>query len=239
MAASSYINVGVLGNIAGTLGTAGLSAGAQFQQFAEGVKRRKRKVSGISQEEKSSVAARTAERLSASKENVGVEVDTSDVRPSDPAKGITKSPGVKPAPAPREQTLHPGRDFSSADAAFVKGLVDLQSRVGSKVGTGRVKGAASSISGDYDRLTSLAKATGNEKYIGYTNQLSSSLYAGQSSISAGNIGTAAASLNKAVGDVRNSLDLDYLLSSYKPAGPGPGVVGNTAKKVLRTFGGNF
>lgn len=116
--ATSYINTGVIGQyLGGSLSTAA-SVGSQFQGYAEGVKRKKRSVSGPSQQEREAVRQRREERRQQSildtqlattdpttgetvVERRGVEVDTADVKvPEVPARTPQEVAQVAATPPP-------------------------------------------------------------------------------------------------------------------------------------------
>jgi len=116
--ATSYINTGVIGQyLGGSLSTAA-SVGSQFQGYAEGVKRKKRTVSGPTQEEREAVRQRREERRQQSildtqlattdpttgetvVERRGVEVDTADVKvPEVPARTPQEVAQVAATPPP-------------------------------------------------------------------------------------------------------------------------------------------
>jgi len=259
--ATSYINTGVLGQVVGgSLGTQGLegnTAGAQFQSYSSQVQRKKRRLSGLTAEERNAVAQRRTDRLAQSQVDLvtasnpaPLPVDTADIKvptastyavdtktqqpvqvtPPVRDTGIVTAPKAVTAPPPApvaSPVLNPTRQYSEADAAYARALVGLQGTVGSKIGTGRVKGASSSITDAYSNLAQLAAATGNQQYVKDVAAIQGIGYR-QKAISAQNIGSAYAGLGKAVMSARNNIDLEYLMA--QPVGGS--LVKNALSKTL-------
>lgn len=113
--ATSYINTGVIGQyLGGALSSS--PVGGQFQTYAEGVRRKKRTLSGPTQEEREAIRQRREERSQQSildtqllqvtdgkevVEREGVMVDTADVKvPDVPSRTPEEAAKVAAAPAP-------------------------------------------------------------------------------------------------------------------------------------------
>lgn len=230
---TSYINTGVLGQVVGgSLGTSGLTTGQQYQQLASDIKRKKRTLSAPSKAELDAARQRREERRAQSLIDMQLTtpVDTADVKvpsikvdatasPEVQAQqqaanlapvGITQTPAAAPPPAPPAAVIHPGRDLTPEAQAFGQAYYNLSQRVSSKVGTGRVKGASSSITSQYSELAKLAQATGNEAYIKAVQGIGGINYA-QSSISAQNIARAAGNLQSGLTSLRDTIDFEYLM----------------------------
>lgn len=219
----NYLNTGVLGQVVGgTLSTSSL--GATFRDYRDQVSMNRRSVSGVSANERQSVAKRNAARVQDALATTGVAVNTSDVKvPTDgtpntaPDKGITKAPGVKSPQSTSAQNIAPEKQYTEADRAFAQALGEWDTRIRSKLGSGRVKGASSSITNQFLALEDLAKATGNQDWIRAVGAIEG-VRNYQNSISGGNIGKAVAGTTRALTSIRNTLDIDSILSQAKKNG---------------------
>lgn len=225
---ASFLNTGILGQVTGgSLGLGSLSK--SFGSFRDRVKSQRKRRPGVTTAEREAVEARRQRRLKASEVDTGIAggIDTSDVSPTDATKGITTA--ISPVTTgPSTDDLSPETKFTEAEGSFVKALSDWERHIMGKNTSGINKGR-SQTQGYLQNVVDLAKATGREDLIGAVGSIEGIL--GQRDISTRNVGQAKASTSKALGAVRETLDIERIMKELNEGVTAPKVTTGTRRRI--------